>query len=261
MADDAVELERTLFQESGVWFYQVPPGQVSSLSPRADSWDPENPLLTGSLLVLQRGDACCIKLFEPAAEGVEEIGGGGGSSNDGAAPTRTLFAQCPLDISRELPLDVYVQDCVDSSRYFMLRVEDEATQRRAYVGVGFPERASAFNFKATLQDYAKYALRLADVAAEAATMDLSTAEPKSPSLKLPEGATIRINLKGVTDGEDSEKRRRRRSSSSSSAGPPSPNKVPLIPPPPSAEQTSAAQPTAAAAPANDDDDWGDFTSA
>lgn len=248
-------LERPLFQESGVWFYQVPPGQVSSLSPRADSWDPEHPLLTGDVQVLQRGDECVVRLLEPAAE--TDAGDGG----DAARAARTLFAQCPLEISRELPLDVYVQDCVDSSRYFMLRVEDEATQRRAYVGVGFPERASAFNFKAALQDYAKYALRQA----EAAALDGAAAEGgalalgKTQDLSLPQGATIRINLKGVTDQESGERRLRRRGSSGS-AGEASPGKVPLIPPPPSDVVARAAQPVAAAPPAADEDDWGDFTS-
>lgn len=257
--EPVLALERALFQESGVWFYQVPAGQVSSLSPRADSWEPEHPLLTGALLVLQRGDACVIKLFEPAAEAAE---------GDDGRPARTLFAQCPLEITRELPLDVYVQDCVDSSRYFMIRVEDEATQRRAYVGIGFPERASAFNFKATLQDYAKYALRQAEVVALEAAGDEAAEGKSSPlaktqDLSLPQGTTIRINLKGVTDQESGERSLRRRGSSGS-VGEASPGKVPLIPPPPSGVVARAAQPVAtpSAAPAvTDEDDWGDFTSA
>lgn len=256
MAEDGeLRLECALFEARGVWFYQVPPGQVSSLSPRADSWDPEHPLLTGALLVLQVGDACVIRLFEPAGESAAAAGE--------APPQRTLFAQCPLDISRELPLDVYVQDCVDSSRYFMLRVEDEATQRRAYVGVGFPDRAVAFNFKAALQDYAKYALRQAEAEAAAAASaadgvtDGGQASPlgRTQDLSLPQGATIRINLKGVTDAGSAEKSLRRRTSS----GEASPGKVPLLPPPPSGPVVGrAAQPVAAAA---DDDEWGDFTSA
>jgi hypothetical protein len=141
MADssDTFELERAMFTESGVWFYQVPAGQVTSLAPRADAWDPEHPFLTGSLRVLQKGDKCFVQLFEPVKDGAED-----------AAPT--LFAQSPLQITREQPLDVFVHDCVDSSRYFMLRVEDEQSGRRAFVGLGFPDRAVAFNFKATLQD-------------------------------------------------------------------------------------------------------------
>ncbi|GMF26062.1 unnamed protein product [Phytophthora lilii] len=249
---DAFVLERTLFSESGVWLYQVPASQVSSLAPRADAWDPEHPFLTGSVRVLQRGDACLVQLFEPAAED--------------APPA--LFAQCPLQITRELALDVYVHDCVDSSRYFMLRVEDEKTGRRAFVGIGFPDRTAAFNFKATLQDYAKYALRQLEVQQVEATDEQTAGEPspKNRDLSLPEGTTIRINLKtaGAEDGERAMRRRR----SSSGGGAVSPAKVPLIPPPPGDSPSAAvkvpaiAPPPAVAEPtAIDDEDWGDFTSA
>ncbi|KAI9989600.1 hypothetical protein PInf_019885 [Phytophthora infestans] len=248
---DAFELERSLFSEKGVWFYQVPAGQVTSLAPRADAWDPEHPFLTGSVRVLQKGDACFVQLFEPVAEDAE------------TTATPTLFAQCPLQITRELSLDVYVHDCVDSSRYFMLRVEDEQTKRRAFVGIGFPDRTAAFNFKAILQDYAKYALRQLEVQYETAEAETSTGERVSPKkdLSLPQGATIRINLKtnGIEDGERST---RLRSSGEGSAV--SPAKVPLIPPPPRDSPSSTVKVPAIAPPpavATDDEDWGDFTSA
>lgn len=193
---------------------------------------------------------------------------------DGAHKERTLFAQCPVEISRELTLELYVQECADSSRYFMVRVEDEATKRRAYLGIGFPERPSAFNFKAALQDYVKYVHRQMEVAAlaaqsaaEASTESAATS-PRSQDLSIPKGSTIRINLK-MNSGADSSQSRRR----TSSEGPEgtqrsavSPPKIPLIPPPP-------ADPVALASPSNktaqtmkpstvdEDDDWGDFTSA
>lgn len=285
-ASDADEfvLEQTLFQESGVWFYQVPAGQVTTLSPRADSWDPEHPFLTGALQILQKGEACWIKLFEPANQS-DEIDHDVSASLSTSTQRRTLFAQCPIEITRELPLDVYVQDCVDSSRYFMIRVEDEETKRRAYVGIGFPERASAFNFKASLQDYAKYAMRQI----EAAALSLSTEESsidggpasggapspvqKSQAFSLPEGQTMRINLKlsNMYGGGDSpEKLQRRRSSSGGDGTPSGPVKIPMIPPPPgdlTPSSTTAAVPKAAQTQAatvvtdGDEEDWGDFTSA
>ncbi|POM68687.1 Adaptin-like protein [Phytophthora palmivora] len=243
---DTFELERSLFNEKGVWFYQVPAGQVTSLAPRADAWDPEHPFLTGSLRVLQKGDACFIQLFEP-------------QTDTDAAPS--LFAQCPLQITRELTMDVYVHDCVDSSRYFMLRVEDEKSGRRAFVGIGFPDRTVAFNFKATVQDYAKYALRQLEVQQETEMKETAgQISPKKPDLSLPEGTTIRINLK-KNGNEDGEKTRTRRSSS---GGAVSPAKVPLIPPPPGDSPSSAVKVPAIAPPTAttvDDEDWGDFTSA
>ncbi|ETL94653.1 hypothetical protein F442_04341 [Phytophthora nicotianae P10297] len=254
---DAFELERSLFSEKGVWFYQVPAGQVTSLAPRADAWDPEHPFLTGSVRVMQKGDACFVQLFEPVADEAE------------ASATPTLFAQCPLQISRELALDVYVHDCVDSSRYFMLRVEDEQSGRRAFVGIGFPDRTAAFNFKATLQDYAKYALRQLEVEQETAeAAETSVGEGMFPKkdLSLPQGTTIRINLK-TNGADDGERSTRRRSSGEGSAV--SPAKVPMIPPPPRDSPSSTvkvpaiAPPPTVAEPATavDDEDWGDFTSA
>ncbi|GMF38341.1 unnamed protein product [Phytophthora fragariaefolia] len=152
----------------------------------------------------------------------------------------------------------------------MLRVEDEQSGRRAFVGVGFPDRTAAFNFKATLQDYAKYALRQLEVQlGEAAEQQagLGPSSPKKTDLSLPQGTTIRINLK-TNGGEDAERATRRRRSSSG-GGAVSPAKVPLIPPPPGDSPSAVvkvpaiAPPPAVAEPttAVDDEDWGDFTSA
>ncbi|DAZ93124.1 TPA: hypothetical protein N0F65_009700 [Lagenidium giganteum] len=258
--DSTAKLEQILFQEKSVWFYRVPAGQVSTLSPRADSWDPEHPFMTGSLQIVQKDDDCFVVLYEPLAADV-----------DFSTPP-TLFAQCPVEVTKELALDVYVQDCADSSRYFMIRVEDEATKRRAYIGIGFPERSSAFNFKASLQDYVKYRLRQMEAAALTAggvtegTSDGTAAAEGSPitktrDLKLPEGATIRINLKTGNESSDRPAVERRRSSGDGTG---EPVKVPLIPPPPPAPEAGQPPSTAKAPVAAADvseDDWGDFTSA
>ena len=61
-----------------------------------------------------------------------------------------LFAQCPIEIDPQRNLSVFVQDCADSSRYFVVRVVDPKSKRSAFVGIGFPERSAAFNFKASL---------------------------------------------------------------------------------------------------------------
>ena len=265
---DPLVLERCLFSEDNVWFYRVPAGHVTSLAPRADAWDPEHPLLTGSLRIVQKEDACSVQLFEsPVAS----------TSATRSDPTPPLFAQCPLQITRDLPLDAYVHDCVDSSRYFMIRVTDDQSGRRAFVGIGFPERTTAFNFKATLQDYAKYALRQVETeereeAAAGSGDDMS--HEKSSKLSLPEGAMIRIKLNTSHGSNERDKAARCRPSSDRTSncsgqnqGASRPHVVPLIPPPPSESLmtvSAVAPPRAGADSKRDDDDeedWGDFTAA
>ncbi|OQR81611.1 kinesin family member 3B [Thraustotheca clavata] len=158
-------MEQTLFQEKNVWIYQIP---LLTGEPRADAWDIDKPLMTGVLKVLQTNDDCRVALYEPKE--TENV----------------LFAECPIDVDAERPLTVFMQYCVDSSRYFVLRVVEPTSKRSAFVGIGFPERSSAFNFRAALEDFARYKQRLLLVA--------SAPKKESKDLSLPQGATIHVQL-------------------------------------------------------------------
>src|SRR5689334_8470918 len=67
------------------------------------------------------------------------------------------FATCPVYADKKGPESV--EKVLDSSRYFVLRIED-GSGRAAYIGMGFNERNDAFDFTAAIQDHQKYLIVL-----------------------------------------------------------------------------------------------------
>ena len=65
-----------------------------------------------------------------------------------------LFALCSIDlVSKEPPLEHYVEAVLDSTRYFVVRVTDEKAGREALIGLGFRDREEAADFRAALSKY------------------------------------------------------------------------------------------------------------
>lgn len=76
-------------------------------------------------------------------------------------------ANAPVSNSSTLDLDTYVEPVVDSSRYFVLRLERRDAGARApsvgFVGVGFRDRQVAFDFRSALRDHVAFHARHANV--------------------------------------------------------------------------------------------------
>lgn len=94
MAED--DYEATLLVVRECFVYRVPP-RTQAKGFKAADWDLTNPLWQGRTRVVSKGPKCIVKLEDP---------------NNGE-----VFAQCFVD-------DTSVEPVTDSSRYFVLKIED-----------------------------------------------------------------------------------------------------------------------------------------
>jgi len=209
------DYERIHLVKAEVFVYNIPP-RPSNRGYRASDWKLDAPDFTGRLKVVSRGTKLFIKIED-------KVSG-------------ELFAQCPIE---EYP-GVAIEAVLDSSRYFVVRIQNDAGQS-ANVGIGFADRGDSFDLNVALQDYFKGLKNEQD----------STQAP-APKLDLAfkEGQTIKIHIKKKDAGDDADPSS---SSSSSKARPKARGGVGggvgFIAPPPSAGSGSGgAIPTLGAPP-------------
>ncbi|PWN52614.1 adaptin ear-binding coat-associated protein 1 NECAP-1 [Violaceomyces palustris] len=123
--------ESVLFVARECFVYRVPP-RTSTAGYKAGEWgDMEAFLWKGRLRVMEKGSKCEIRLED--------------------SDTGELFALSPYDIS-----GTSVEPVLDSSRYFVLRVESDQPsggKKKAYIGMGFQDRSDSFDFNVALQDW------------------------------------------------------------------------------------------------------------
>ncbi|KAI8052892.1 hypothetical protein BDF22DRAFT_743570 [Syncephalis plumigaleata] len=167
----------------------------------------DHPIWTGRLRVIGQGDACFIRLEDTT--------------------TNELFAAGPYT-----PDGRAVETAIDSSRYFVLRVEDAGMHIR---------RNDAFDFNATLQAYLRHQRSLKE---QASGKTATTTSTPAMDYRLKEGETIHINIQGMPS---------KTTTSHSSAN----TSLPLLPPPPSFTTPIPSEHVDS----QDDDDFGDFMSA
>jgi len=122
------EVESILYIAREISVYRIPPLKANE-GHRAQEWgDLSQPLWKGRMRIVEKSDTVSL-LFEDAQTG-------------------ELFAKALYDPSKPS-----VEAVLDSSRYFVIRVEEGG--RKAYIGMGFAERSDSFDFNVALQDFTK----------------------------------------------------------------------------------------------------------
>ncbi|KAL3647724.1 hypothetical protein CASFOL_008692 [Castilleja foliolosa] len=163
--------EHTLLVVREVFVYKIPPRPTSG-GYKCGEWLQSDRIWSGRLRVVSCDTRCEIRLEDP---------------NSGE-----LFAACFVNPGQR---EVAVESVLDSSRYFVLRIED-GRGKHAFVGLGFNERNEAFDFNVALSDHEKHVKREVEKEAgsggeEESDIDIHPAV----NHRLKEGETIRINVK------------------------------------------------------------------
>ncbi|KAK6853342.1 hypothetical protein PG995_010154 [Apiospora arundinis] len=213
LSSDAIQ--RVLFIAPKVHVYNIPP-MVPGKGHVAAGWTADNnqrQIFTARLRILETAEAVAGSEEEKVKTDVvlEDASNG------------QLFAAAPYTTA------AVVEPVSDSSRFFAVRVQDEAG-RKASLGIGFEERSDAFDFSVALQE-ARKSLGWEQPQNNATGGGLRKKEEEKRDYSLKEGETITVNLPGRFG------RRRPEASESSGSG-----SAPLasfsLPPPPSSASSS-----------------------
>ena len=132
----------TLWKCDECFVYRVPPRKMGSRGYRADEWDLASPALTCRCEVVDMKESCHVKLFD--------------KKTDKLAACSDINIEEKGDRSK---LAFYLESVVDSSRYYVLRVEDKKTKRVIYLGLGFRKRPDSSNFFESIQDFVRFRKR------------------------------------------------------------------------------------------------------
>lgn len=161
---DIIERVRVTIKNAHV--FKLPPRQSVSVGWRGADW--KEKVWQGIVKVVERGDMTAVLL-------VDRTKG-------------SIFAVCPVK-------EGAVERCIDSSRYFVLRIEN-ANGRHMFIGVAFNERNDAFDFNTALEDSRR------EREMERMPVKPYTGPTKDYSIK--EGEKIHVAIPNVGSGGDPE---------------------------------------------------------
>lgn len=202
------DIESILYIAREISVYRIPPLNKNE-GYRANDWgDLAQPLWKGRLRILENSKGVTL-MFEDSQTG-------------------ELFAKTSYDPNRPS-----IEAVLDSSRYFVVRVEDEG--KKAYIGMGFAERTDSFDFNVALQDYTKRFKAAQNAASE--TEDQATQVPAGPKkdYTLKEGQTFSIAIPGRNKSSTTSNLLGGENKTTGSGGSGG-GGFPLLPPPPSASK-------------------------
>ncbi|XP_033168760.1 NECAP-like protein CG9132 [Drosophila mauritiana] len=228
-----MEYESVLIVKPEVFIYKIPP-RASNRGYRAGDWNLKEPTWTGRMRLVAKGTAVILKLEDKTS---------------GA-----LFANCPIDTYP----GVAIEAVSDSSRYFVIRVQDD-NGRSAFLGLGFGDRSDSFDLNVALQDHFKWVKNQEQIEKE-------KTEPKQElDLGFKEGETIKINMR-ITKKDGSEgSSRTGKNKGSSGVLPPPPGGLGKIAPPPAAAPATTVRQSPGVSPAHrpaaGGSEWTDYASA
>uniref|UniRef100_H2MVW8 NECAP endocytosis associated 2 n=1 Tax=Oryzias latipes TaxID=8090 RepID=H2MVW8_ORYLA len=214
MAEDD-SYESMLCVKPEVHVYKIPP-RASNRGYRAADWKLDEPAWSGRMKITAKGKKAFIKLED--------------------RNTGELFAQAPVE---EYPGTI-VEAVTDSSRYFVIRIED-GNGRHAFIGLGFADRGDSFDFNVALQDHFKWVKQ----EGELAKLEANPSTQPKLDLSFKEGQTIKISIGQNIKKKDGGGAKARPTPGGLLPPPPSGAKVGGVTPPPGGHQpVPAAQATA-----------------
>lgn len=179
---DSETIERVRATIHNAHVFKLPPKQSASVGWRGADW--KEKVWQGTVKVVERGDLTAVLLVDKSKG--------------------SIFAVCPVK-------EGAVDRCVDSSRYFVLRIEN-ANGRHMFIGVAFNERNDAFDFNTSLEDSRR------EREQEKNPVKVETGPPKDYSIK--EGEKIKVSIPKITPlfGEVNEPGQKNKKPPTSSSG-------------------------------------------
>mmetsp|Transcript_16190 Transcript_16190/g.34158 ORF Transcript_16190/g.34158 Transcript_16190/m.34158 type:complete len:269 (-) Transcript_16190:564-1370(-) len=177
--NDELVIERVRLKIPNAHVFKLPP-KPSSGGWRGADW--RDKIWQGTLKVVERGEETAVLLVDSSEE-------------------RNIFAVCPIRHNvdgRNTNVGNGVDRCIDSSRYFVLRIQN-AQGRHMFIGLAFNERNDAFDFNTALED----SRREKEVEKRAA-LGISSVKT-GVDYRMKEGETIRVSIpkvNSVGSGDD-----------------------------------------------------------